>query len=71
MSYNYENNPPIGIDFGTSNSAIARFVNSKRQVGSEIYYLNSQGSTVDPHLLPSTLISWNYRNASNRLLTVL
>ncbi|MDC8003097.1 Hsp70 family protein [Aureisphaera galaxeae] len=55
MNHNYENNPPIGIDFGTSNSAIACFVNTNRMHGSQVYYLNNYGSKSDPYLLQSSI----------------
>ena len=48
-SYDFEKNPPIGIDLGTSNSAIAKWVNTIKMTGSKVYYLNNQ----DSHLIPS------------------
>lgn len=51
MRHNYENNPPVGIDFGTSNSAIAYYVNSKRVQGSQVFYHNDQ----DSHLIASSV----------------
>ncbi len=50
MAYDYEKNPPVGIDLGTSNSAVARWVNTVKITGSHAYYLNSQSG----HVMPST-----------------
>lgn len=55
MPHNYENNPPLGIDLGTSNSAISYYVNSKHIQGSQVYYHNTYGSMSDLYLLPSSL----------------
>lgn len=41
--YDYEANPPIGIDLGTSNSVIARWVHTVRRTGAEVYHLNKVG----------------------------
>ena len=51
----YEANPPIGIDLGTTNSAIARWVNRPRLTGSQVYALNQAGSDNDKHLLNSVV----------------
>ncbi len=48
-TYDYEKSPPIGIDLGTSNSAIAKWVNTLKVMGSQVYNLNDQ----DGHIMPS------------------
>jgi molecular chaperone DnaK len=48
---NFESNPPIGIDLGTSNSVIAKWVNTIRMTGSSVYKLNDQ----DSFLMPSVV----------------
>jgi len=48
---NYEANPPIGIDLGTSNSVIARWVNTLRMTGSSVYKLNDQNSFLMPSVV--------------------
>ncbi|ETR72717.1 MAG: Chaperone protein dnaK [Candidatus Magnetoglobus multicellularis str. Araruama] len=49
FSYDYEKYPPIGIDFGTSNSAIAKWVNTIKHTGTRVYTLNDQVQ----YLMPS------------------
>lgn len=52
-SFNYEKYPPLGIDLGTTNSAIARWVNTRGITGSQVYQLNEVSSPNFPRLLPS------------------
>lgn len=54
--YDYEKNPPIGIDLGTSNSAIARWANTFKFRKSLVYNLNDQ----DGYLMPSALYLQEY-----------
>lgn len=53
--HNYEKNPPIGIDIGTSNCGIARWVNTRKIVGPQPYTLNTRQhpNNRNPHLMAS------------------
>lgn len=54
--YDYEASPPVGIDLGTSNSAVARWVNTRGQTGGVVYNLNL-GSDEDARLLQSVVMA--------------
>jgi len=47
----YEKNPPVGIDLGTSNSSIAKWINTIKHIGTHVYTLNDQ----DGNLMPSVV----------------
>lgn len=51
-SFNYEEQPPIGIDLGTSNCAIARYAKSRQRRGAIAYTLNQMGHG---ELMPSAV----------------
>lgn len=57
MKFDYKKNPPIGIDFGTTNSAICRYSNSRRLPNTaEVYTLNLTGlNQIHRTLFPSTI----------------
>ncbi len=51
--HNYKKHPPVGIDFGTSNSAIAYWVNTPQVLGAYVYSLNTLGNPSNSKLLSS------------------
>ena len=53
MPHDYEINPPIGIDLGTSNSVISHYANTSRARGAFVYQLNTYGGVRDKTLMPS------------------
>jgi molecular chaperone HscC len=55
-SFDYEASPPLGIDLGTSNSTIARWVNTRGYSGGMVYNLNL-GSDDDSRLLQSVVLA--------------
>lgn len=55
-SFDYEASPPLGIDLGTSNSAVARWVNTRGHTGGVVYNLNL-GSDDDSRLLQSVVLA--------------
>jgi len=53
--HDYEAAPPIGIDLGTSNSAIARWIRTSRRLGPEVYTLNQYGAEKNSQVMSSLL----------------
>jgi len=51
FTYNYEKNPPIGIDLGTSNSSMAKWTNTSKSLGSLVYNFNDQNSALMPSVV--------------------